>query len=88
MSVGYLDTICNRLRLLARANCTCDDNGTLISGAIIPDIEQLRIQISELIDQLLDGHPLSDLQKRVIERGIAVIDFNRPIVKQLELQFA
>lgn len=75
---GYLHRLSQQLRLLARVQ----------DGAINPAIEQPREQLNELLDQVLDGYRLNDLQLRHIRWCEDLIRLNQPAVKQLELTWA
>ena len=86
VSPSQLYLLQNRLRLLARADVVVDSNGDYVSGRIRPRFEAARLAVSELEDQVLDGHPLNELQLRWVSRlANRTQRWLRPVIRQLEL---
>ena len=75
------------LRRLARADIRLAPDGHRLSGDIHQEYEAARLQLNELIDQLLDGHPLNDLQQGFIASCKALVEDHKPAIRQLELAF-
>jgi len=86
MTAGKLYRLSQQLRLLARAGIALDQEGRKLHGEINAEVEAARLQIEEFIDQLLDGHPLGDLQKRHVQWCQELTQLNRPAIRQLELE--
>jgi hypothetical protein len=87
MSEASLYRLSQRLRLLARAGVLLNEEGRRLSGDIHQEIEVARTHLEDMLDQVLDGHPLGDLQQRHISWCRQLVEANRPAVQQLELQF-
>lgn len=88
MSEGRLSRLLRQLGLLARRDIVMASNGRILRGAIDAEVELLYVQVDEIHDQVLDGHPLNSLQVKFLEYCQQVIAEHRPIVRQLEAEFA
>jgi hypothetical protein len=86
MTEGTLYRLSQRMRLLARAGVALDQEGRKLHGEINAEIEAARQYLNAMIDQVLDGHPLGDLQKRHVQWCQELVDLNRPAIRQLELE--
>jgi hypothetical protein len=86
MSEATLYRLSQRLRLLARTAVLVNDEGRRLSGDIHQEIEAARSHLDDMIDQVLDGHPLGDLQQRHVAWCRQLVEANRPAIQQLELE--
>lgn len=86
MSEAAFNKLLKRLRVLARRNITCNANGTVIRGALDPEIELLRLQASELHNKVLDGQRLKRHERTFVQHCTAVIQDNLQIVLALEAE--
>jgi predicted metalloprotease len=75
-----------RARLFARRNVTIDHYGSLISGAIDPTWESIRLAILELEDQLLDGMPACTIQVKWFSEVETQLQQLYPAIRQMERQ--
>lgn len=87
MTESTLYRLSQRLRLLARAGVLLSEDGRRLSGDIHQEIEVARAHLEDMLDQVLDGHPLGDLQQRHVTWCRQLVETNRPAIRQLELQF-
>lgn len=87
MSEGTLYRLSQRLRLLARFDVLIASDGRRLAGEVHQEIEAARSILNELIDQVLDGHPLGELQQRHVAYCKDLVEANRPAIQQLELEF-
>ena len=85
MSEGTLYRLSQQLRLLARSGVVLSEDGRKLHGEILQEVETARLQLEEIIDQLLDGHILGTLQRRHIDYCREIAACNRPLIHQLEL---
>jgi len=88
MSEGKLSRLLRQLGLLARRDVVVAQDGRILSGAIDPEVELLYCQVDQIHDQVLDGHPLNPLQVNFLQYCMDVIQQQRPIIRQLEAEFA
>jgi hypothetical protein len=88
MTEGALYRLSQRLRLLARADLVLDQAGRRLRGELDAQIEANRLALEDLIDQVLDGHPLNGLQQAFVADLQALAASKRPLIRQLELEFA
>lgn len=85
MTEGKLYRLSQQLRLLARAGIALTEDGRKLHGEINREIETARAQLEFMIDQVMDGHPLGDLQRQHITWCQELVNCNRPAIHQLEL---
>jgi hypothetical protein len=86
MTEGKLYRLSQQLRLLARNGILLTEDGRALHGEINAEIENARLVLEDMIDQLLDGHILGDLQRRHVEFCQEIAQLNRPAIRQLELE--
>ena len=86
MTEGKLYRLSQQLRLLARNGILLTEDGRALHGEINAEIENARLVLEDIIDQLMDGHILGDLQRRHIEFCQEITQLNRPAIRQLELE--
>lgn len=85
MSEGTLYRLSQQLRLLARSGVVLTEDGRKLHGEILQEVETARLHLEEMIDQLMDGHILGDLQRRHVDYCREIAVRNRPLIHQLEL---
>lgn len=85
MTEGKLYRLSQQLRLLARAGITLTEDGRKLHGEISQEIEVAREHLNAMIDQIMDGHPLGELQRRHIAWCQELALLNQPAIHQLEL---
>ena len=85
--MSMMDHLLTQLRLLARVNVQCDAAGRWIHGTINREVEGMREELSALHDQFMDGLELSVSELQFVQRCQAVVQANRPVVRQLEREF-
>lgn len=88
MTEGALYRLSQRLRLLARAGLVLDQAGHRLRGELDLAIEERRLALEDLIDQVLDGHPLNGMQEAFVADLQALAQAHRPTIRQLELEIA
>lgn len=88
MSEDRLSRLLHRLGLLARRDVQLSSDGRILAGAIDPEVELLYVQVDQIHDQVLDGHPLNAPQTKFLAYCQELIDSCRDQVRQLELEFA
>lgn len=86
MTEGKLYRLSQQLRLLARAGIQLTEDGRRLHGEINHEVETAREHLNAMIDQVMDGHPLGDLQRRHIAWCQELVNLNRPAIHQLELE--
>jgi hypothetical protein len=85
MSEGTLYRLSQQLRLLARSTVVLTEDGRKLHGEINAEVENARLHLEEMIDQLMDGQILGDLQRRHVDFCRELVRLNRPAIHQLEL---
>ena len=87
MTEAQLWRLQNQLRLLARRDVVCAPCGRRLDGTVRRQLEAARLAVSEMTDQVMDGHPLNDLQVRYLKRTADRLQrWLRPTIRQLELE--
>jgi len=86
MTEGTLYRLSQQLRLLARHGVLLTEDGRTLHGEINAEVENARLVLEDMIDQLMDGHILGDLQRRHIEFCQELAQLNRLAIRQLELE--
>ena len=86
MTEGKLYRLSQQLRLLARHGIALSEDGRALHGEINAEIENARLVLEDMIDQLLDGHILGDLQRRHIDFCAEIARLNQPAIRQLEFE--
>lgn len=88
MSEGQVSRLLRQLGLLARRDIVLAGDGRPLSGSIDPEVELLYTQVDEIHDWVLDGHQPNPLQLNFLEHCLEVVQQQRPIIRQLEAEFA
>jgi hypothetical protein len=84
MSNRTIDSVLMQLRLLARANVVCDQNGHKVYGEINPVIEELRMMLSDAWDSVSSIVQLSEEQLQLLHTCVEVCSVNREVIHALE----
>lgn len=88
MSESQLYRLSQQLRLLAREGIRERGDGHAWAGELHFEVEAARTQLEEILDHLLDGHPLGELQQRHVRFCQELAERNRPRIRQLQMEFA
>lgn len=85
MTEGTLSRLSKRMRALALAPVLLDEEGRRLTEEARLEIETARAHLNDMLDQVLDGHPLGELQQRHIAWCRQLVDSHHPAEQQLEL---
>ncbi len=88
MSESYLYRLSQRLRLLAREGLDLAQDGRVLRGELHHEVELARHKLEQMLDQVLDGHPLGPLQQSHVAYCQQLVEANKPRIRQLELAYA
>jgi hypothetical protein len=88
MSEGQVSRLLRQLGLFARRDVVVAQDGRILSGSIDPEVEALYQDVDHIHDWILDGHQPNPLQLEFLEHCLKVVQQQRPIIRQLEREFA